>query len=145
MYTKLGEGVVGTIVDLMFKRLLQNPLLAPFFAHVDVKRHKQVFTQYLEMNWGAPMQFYGKSLARAHGHMVRHKGLCDKHFDAFVEHLVCARARGGRFLWRVAWPCVAGMHWKGRRPHPPSRAPSLRPATFSLTASDHFNGVYDRQ
>ena len=38
------------------------------------------------------------------------------------------------------------MHWKGGRyPPPPSRAPSLCPATVPLTPSAGFNGICNRQ
>ena len=39
----------------------------------------------------------------------------------------------------------AGMHWKGRRYAPPSRAPCLCPATVSQAASARFNGICNRQ
>ena len=42
----------------------------------------------------------------------------------------------------------AGMHWKGGRyapPPPPSRAPSLCPATVPLTPSASLNGICNRQ
>ena len=41
-----------------------------------------------------------------------------------------------------------GMHWKGGGGNPPppnSRAPSLCPATISLTASARLNGICNRQ
>ena len=38
------------------------------------------------------------------------------------------------------------MHWKGGSPPPPlSRAPSLCPATVSVTASASFNVICNRQ
>ena len=44
-------------------------------------------------------------------------------------------------------PRPPGMHWKGGRypPPPPSRAPSLCPATVSLTPSASFDGICNRQ
>ena len=42
--------------------------------------------------------------------------------------------------------CPRGMHWKGGRfPPPSSTAPSLCPATASLTPSASFNGICNRQ
>ena len=41
-----------------------------------------------------------------------------------------------------------GMHWKGGRPPPPPqfcKAPSLCPATVSLTPSGRLNGIFNRQ
>ena len=39
----------------------------------------------------------------------------------------------------------AGMHWKGGRSPPPPRAPSLCPATLSLTPSASLSGICNRQ
>ena len=39
----------------------------------------------------------------------------------------------------------AGIHWKGGPPSSLSRAPSLSPATVSLTASASFHGICNRQ
>ena len=62
---------------------------------------------------------------------------------------------GGSVRSGIGMPCAPfggvqtapGMHWKGGKypPPPPSRAPSLCPATVPLTASVSFNGIGNRQ
>ena len=49
----------------------------------------------------------------------------------------------GSLIWRSPPPPHPGMHWKWEVPPTPprSRAPSLRPATVSLTPSASLNGI----
>ena len=58
-------------------------------------------------------------------------------------------ARPGVPAVKVGETSAPGMHWKGGSftppPPAPSRAPSLCPATVSLTPSASFNGICNRQ
>ena len=45
----------------------------------------------------------------------------------------------------VGGPCGAGIGKGGGNPPPPSRAPSLCPATVPLTPSASLNGICNRQ
>lgn len=82
-----GEAAVMAAVDLFYKKVTADPLLAPFFVDLDLAG--QVRKQVAFMGWafGSGHQYSGRDLGEAHRRLVRERGLTDVHFDAVAGHL----------------------------------------------------------
>lgn len=82
-----GEAAVMAAVDLFYKRVTDDALLAPFFAELELGA--QVRKQVAFMGWafGSGRQYSGRDLGEAHARLVRERGLTDVHFDAVAGHL----------------------------------------------------------
>src|SRR5262245_8262496 len=88
LYEKLGgEAAVNAAVDIFYKKVLADSLLAPFFAHVEMTDQIRKQKIFLMAAFGGPQKFTGKSLRKAHAPMVKDQGLSDQHFDAVAGHL----------------------------------------------------------
>jgi hemoglobin len=81
-----GRPAVVAAVDKFFARLLDDPVLGPFFpTGVDLKHRGFVIT-FLAQALGGPERYHGPDLGRAHGHL----GITDAHFDRTAGHLDAA-------------------------------------------------------
>jgi hemoglobin len=82
-----GEGAVMAAVDLFYKKVMDDPLLSPFFSELDLGA--QVRKQVAFMGWafGSGQRYSGRDLGEAHARLVRERGLGDVHFDAVARHL----------------------------------------------------------
>lgn len=87
LYERLGgtEAVRATVA-LLYDKILSDPLLVPFFSHVDVDRLRASQAAFVSMAFGGPAHYSGASLRRAHAKLVE-RGLSDEHFDAVGMHL----------------------------------------------------------
>jgi hemoglobin len=82
-----GEAALQATVAGFYQRVLDDPLLAPLFAGIDVgslHRHQQ---QFLSLAMGGPNAYAGDDLATAHRHVVARFGIGDGEFDRVLEHL----------------------------------------------------------
>lgn len=79
-----GTPAIREAVDRFYKRVLDDPALAPYFAGVDVsgvKRHQVLLlTQVL----GGPSGYGGRALGEAHAGL----GITTGHYGKVVDHLV---------------------------------------------------------
>jgi hemoglobin len=87
LYEALGgkEGIARA-VQILYARILDDPLLAPFFPRDKMDKLKSSQTAFLTMAFGGPHEYTGKKLRDVHAPLVD-KGMTDKHFDAVVFHL----------------------------------------------------------
>jgi hemoglobin len=85
LVTELGgaEGVAATVDDL-YRRLLHDPELAPYFHGVDLARIRSHMTDFLVAALDGPDHYEGHDLATAHGPL----GVTDDAFDATAAHLL---------------------------------------------------------
>lgn len=74
-------------VDGMYRRILADPTLTPFFKDMDMARLRRSQVAFMIMAMGGPHRYTGADLTRAHAGLVRSKGLSDRHFDAVARHL----------------------------------------------------------
>jgi hemoglobin len=87
LYARLGgKAAVDAVVDVLYNRLLRDPLLMPFFADFDALQQRRKMKAFLAYAFGAMPTYTGDGLRAAHAHLVA-KGLDDAHFDAVAEHL----------------------------------------------------------
>ena len=79
-----GEPAISAAVDSLYKRILADPLLAPFFAASaieTVKLHKRIFLAHV---LGGPAQSGARDMRQAHeGHAIE-----QRHFYAVSDHMV---------------------------------------------------------
>jgi hemoglobin len=88
LYEKLGgEAAVLAAVDGFYKRVLGDPLTAPFFDETDMNAQARKQMSFMAHAFGGPDEYKGKDLREAHAHLVRDRGLTDAHFDAVASHL----------------------------------------------------------
>lgn len=87
LFRRLGGGIaVDAAVDLLYGKVLGDPLLKPFFEGVDMKRQRAQQKAFLTFAFGGPDTYTGQDLRKAHAGLVA-RGLSDKHFDAVAGHL----------------------------------------------------------
>jgi len=78
-----GAGAVDTAVDMFYGKVLADPDLRGYFAHIDLarlKRHQQAF---LTAALGGGDAYAGRAMGPAHAGL----GVTDAAFDAVVGHL----------------------------------------------------------
>jgi hemoglobin len=85
-----GEAAVVAAVDLLYKKFVEDPLLAPFFNELDLAAQLQKLVGFMGWAFGAEHLYSGRDLGEAHARLVRERGLTDVHFDAVVIHLGAA-------------------------------------------------------
>jgi hemoglobin len=85
-----GKAAVNATVDKMYEKILQDPVLQPFFAGLDMAQQRRSQVAFMVMAFGGPHHYTGADLTKAHAKMVKEKGLADKHFDAVAKHLKAA-------------------------------------------------------
>lgn len=70
-----------------YERVMADPSLAPFFAHLDMDAQIKKQIAFMTMAFGGPNRYTGKDLRTAHAKLVAERGLNDSHFDAIAIHL----------------------------------------------------------
>ncbi len=78
-----GRAALVAAVDGLFRRLLADPELGPFFPGGVGARHRAYVITILGEALGGPERYRGPDLARAH----RGLGISDTHFDRTAAHL----------------------------------------------------------
>ncbi|PCC67742.1 hemoglobin [Nannocystis exedens] len=87
LYDELGGAVaIDAAVDIFYRKVMADELLAPFFDDVDMERQAAKQKAFLTMVTGGPAHYTGRDMRRAHAHLVA-EGIDDTHFDAVVGHL----------------------------------------------------------
>jgi hemoglobin len=87
LYERVGgaDGVTR-IVDELYRRVLADPELSPFFARTPPERLKEMQRQFIAVALGGPFTYGGRPLAEAH----RGRGITRHHLHRFTAHLVAA-------------------------------------------------------
>lgn len=82
-----GKAAVTAAVDKMYDKILQDPLLKPFFADLNMANQRRSQVAFMVMAFGGPHHYTGADMTKAHAKLVKEKGLSDAHFDAVAGHL----------------------------------------------------------
>jgi hemoglobin len=82
-----GEGAVMAAVDLFYKKVMDDPLVAPFFSELDLPAQVRKQMSFIGWAFGSGKAHSGRDLGEAHARLVRERGLSDVHFDAVAGHL----------------------------------------------------------
>jgi hemoglobin len=81
-----GEAAVAAAVDALYDRLLADPVTAPYFEGVDMRRLSGHLRIFLVAALGGPAVFKGRDLGVAHAPL----GITSESWDHTVVHLVDA-------------------------------------------------------
>lgn len=81
-----GVGAISAVVDIFYDKVLGDPLLAPFFAGIDLDRLRRHQTMFVSMATDGPQPPASFDLGAAHARL----GIGDEHFDRVVEHLIAS-------------------------------------------------------
>jgi hemoglobin len=78
-----GAAALDAAVELLFAKILDDELLAPVFADVDMDQQKRMLSTFLSMVTGGPPEYDGRSVKDAHSGL----GITPAQFDAVAAHL----------------------------------------------------------
>ncbi len=73
-----------SVTSALYKKVLADELLAPYFRNVDIDRQASMLAEFLAMAFGGPHTYSGRDLRTAHAQLP---GLTDMHFDLVVSYL----------------------------------------------------------
>lgn len=83
-----GSAAIDTAVDIFYKKVLSDDLLARFFRGVDLENQIKSQKSFLTLAFGGPNNYSGRDVREGHARLVKERGLSDVHFDAILSHLV---------------------------------------------------------
>lgn len=81
-----GEPAMNAAVDIFYKKVIADPLLAPFFDGIDLDRQRKMQKAFLSQVLGGPQQYSGKAMRAAHKRQVE-EGMGIEHFNHVATHL----------------------------------------------------------
>ena len=85
LYERLGGApAIEAVVDELYRRILADPELAPFFARVNLRSQMSRMRAFVTMVAGGPGEYRGRDMQTAH----RSHSVEDRHFDLVAGHLV---------------------------------------------------------
>ncbi len=64
-----GFAKISRIVTDFYNKVLDSPVLAPFFAHTDMKRQIDHQTKFIATLMGGPASYTNEHLERVHAHL----------------------------------------------------------------------------
>jgi hemoglobin len=76
-----GFAKVSRVVASFYDRVLESPVLAPYFASVDMRRQIDHQTKFFASLMGGPASYTGEHLARVHARLH----IDDEAFDELVD------------------------------------------------------------
>ncbi|MEP6560974.1 MAG: group 1 truncated hemoglobin [Nakamurella sp.] len=92
LYEVLGaEGGIRVAVDDFYERVVADPLLAGYFAGIDLKSLRRHQTDMLIVATGGPSRYTGRDMAAAHLGLQ----ITDEAFNKVVGHLGATLQAGG--------------------------------------------------
>ena len=92
LYERLGgRKGISRVTEEFYRRVLEDPLLSPLFAGVDMTKLTGMQVAFLSMATGGPDGYAGRDLRTAHVGM----DLDDRHFDRVVALLAAALKAAG--------------------------------------------------
>lgn len=90
LYDELGgQAGVAAITENLLDAFAADPQVAPLFAHVDIRRWKRVFADYLCQTADGPCHYTGDSMEEVHRGMHINEAM----FNHVVEDLITAMNR----------------------------------------------------
>lgn len=90
-----GDKAMEILVDIFYRKVLQDELLAWFFEDVDMEAQRLKQKSFLGMVLGGPYHYTGQDMREAHRRLVEELHLSDPHFDRLVEIFCETMAEAG--------------------------------------------------
>ena len=91
LYIKLGAEAIADVVVTVYKMIMGDPWLAPYFDQCNVEEIMSHQHAFLCVATGGPVDYIGRSIRSAHGQL----GISNDHFDRMTEHLSASLAGAG--------------------------------------------------
>lgn len=92
LYERLGgQEKLSKIIFDMYKLIVADPDLAPFFEDVPIDRLSRMNTEFIASALDGPVHYSGSDLVAVH----RGRGIERQHFSKFVGHLATALEQHG--------------------------------------------------
>lgn len=92
LYERIGgHGALETVVDDLYRRVLADERLSPFFAGSNLTRMKGRQVEFLAALLGGPAPYVGPSVRTVH----RGRGITVDHFNSVAVHLADALRAAG--------------------------------------------------
>jgi hemoglobin len=82
-----GFGKVSRIVSSFYDRVLDSPIMGPYFAGTDMKRLIDHQTKFIAFLMGGPASYSDEQLKRVHSHMEIDREAFDEMVDLLTETL----------------------------------------------------------
>ncbi len=79
-----GEAGITQLVGAFYQRVLADPELSPFFAHIPLATLQRMQVEFFTSALGGDIQYSGRPLAHVH----QGRGITKAHLRAFTEHLL---------------------------------------------------------
>lgn len=79
-----GEAGVTKLVEIFYQRVVTDPELRPFFAHVPMAKLHRMQVEFFSSALNGPLQYTGMPLAHVH----QGRGITKAHLRRFTEHLL---------------------------------------------------------
>ncbi|NNE00303.1 MAG: group 1 truncated hemoglobin [Pirellulaceae bacterium] len=86
-----GTSGIKNIVEEMYRRVLEDPELAPFFENVPMERLRKMQYEFLTAALDGPVHYDGRELNEIH----RGRGITGHHFAKFCSHFADALEANG--------------------------------------------------
>jgi len=87
LYERVGGALaVQAVVLRLYRYILSDGELSPFFKHIDVDRLRRSQEAFVSYALGGDTGYTGRSMREAHQSAVQ-QGLADKHFDLVAYYL----------------------------------------------------------
>lgn len=84
--TFLKEIAAKKVINLMFEKVFADPELSPMFEHADAARLKHMQEVLMDVAFGGLQALESVYLRESHLDMMKHHGLCERHWERFVKH-----------------------------------------------------------
>jgi truncated hemoglobin YjbI len=85
LYDRLGGApAINAAAELLYSKIGSDPVLAPFFADVDMPAQIAKQAAFLTVALGGPSVYTGRGLRVVHARLA---GLTDEHVDRVLGHL----------------------------------------------------------
>jgi hemoglobin len=92
LYERLGGApAIEAVVDELYRRIVADPELAPFFVSANMRSHTDRVGVFIAMATGGPAEYRGRDMRAAH----RRLAITDHHFDLVAGHLIGALSAVG--------------------------------------------------
>ena len=79
-----GEAGVPRLIGIFYGRVVADPQLSPFFAHIPMEKLHRMQVEFFTSALGGPLQYSGRPLAHVHAG----RGISPAHLRRFIEHLL---------------------------------------------------------
>lgn len=92
LYERIGgEAALVATMELFYKKVLRDPLVAGFFSGMDIASQRAKGVAFLSTVMDGPEIYRGRDMRAAHASVVA-RGMSDPHFDAIIGHLKATMA-----------------------------------------------------